>query len=605
MTRNELNQFLAAVRKTTFTDYLDPIGEPTLQAFERRLKWAERVIDDPSYTEEASFLLDHKVALREVVQREDDQESNWVEVAEVGEEHGKKAAWRQGSTITPDMIDANDLEPTPMPAPPRASSAPTKLPPAAKNPPAKATPTKTPPAAKGTAKASNPGEVVEPTRTEPFAPSRVSTPKRSQGAQDPGTGTMIPEDEDDPWDEEATGIMQLEDVTPTPPDRVSRPDVQPSATKLKPSLTPTPSKVPAKPPPAAKAPPVAKTPSAASSKPAPPRQVPPVAKKPSPTPAPAQKVERAPTPPPVDMSSRTVSPSLPPSDSRLNTGATPGTEAPSPLKPVARDIMKPRTAAAAPIPSPPPPQVEHGGTRGAGIAIAGGVAVVLALLGVGSWAIGLVGGSKAPEVAVVAPAEPPPAEVAPTPTEAAAPPLDVPPTPVEVPAVAAVEAPKPEVVKVEPPKPESVKVDPKDAKTKDAAAKEAAAKEAAAKAAKAKADEAAKAEAAAKAAEAAKTATAPAVPPPSLKGLWTGKIDGKPLYLTIQRVDGSSVVASAEASQGDTFVTVPLTGSWDESGLNLSLSGGGASFSGSFKDGRFAGSATLPGGGPVGWSARK
>ncbi|MBA2320568.1 MAG: hypothetical protein H0V89_05370, partial [Deltaproteobacteria bacterium] len=47
-------------------DYLDPIGESPLDALERRLKWAERSVEDPALAEEARFLLDHAEDLREI-----------------------------------------------------------------------------------------------------------------------------------------------------------------------------------------------------------------------------------------------------------------------------------------------------------------------------------------------------------------------------------------------------------------------------------------------------------------------------------------------------------------------------------------------------------
>jgi hypothetical protein len=62
-----LGSFLASVRKTSFIDYLDPLGEEAAEALERRLQWAQRSLDDPAYADEARFLLEHAAALRAVV----------------------------------------------------------------------------------------------------------------------------------------------------------------------------------------------------------------------------------------------------------------------------------------------------------------------------------------------------------------------------------------------------------------------------------------------------------------------------------------------------------------------------------------------------------
>lgn len=95
MNRDDLARFLASQRKKRFIDYLDPIGETAPKAFERRLRWAERSQDDPAKAEEARFLLDNIMPLREVIRDEMEAESgDWVTGVEAGAGTG---GWR-GST---------------------------------------------------------------------------------------------------------------------------------------------------------------------------------------------------------------------------------------------------------------------------------------------------------------------------------------------------------------------------------------------------------------------------------------------------------------------------------------------------------------------------
>lgn len=86
MDTEELNRFLALVRKTRFVDYLDPIGITHEEALERRLKWAARSKDDPSHAEEARFLLEHKRALRDLVHEEGTVDEDWVHAVDAGNE---------------------------------------------------------------------------------------------------------------------------------------------------------------------------------------------------------------------------------------------------------------------------------------------------------------------------------------------------------------------------------------------------------------------------------------------------------------------------------------------------------------------------------------
>ncbi|MEN0068274.1 MAG: hypothetical protein AAGA48_39500 [Myxococcota bacterium] len=85
MTEQELDAFLAKVRRARLVDYLDPLGETAQNAFERRLSWARVTQHDPAYADEARFLLDHTEALRDVL-REELVQDDWVEDASAGSE---------------------------------------------------------------------------------------------------------------------------------------------------------------------------------------------------------------------------------------------------------------------------------------------------------------------------------------------------------------------------------------------------------------------------------------------------------------------------------------------------------------------------------------
>ena len=88
MDKADLNRFLAGVRKTRFIDYLDPIGESAGQAFDRRLKWAERSKDDPQHADEAAFLVENRDDLRALVKAEEaaGQGDDWdVEYGDVSD----------------------------------------------------------------------------------------------------------------------------------------------------------------------------------------------------------------------------------------------------------------------------------------------------------------------------------------------------------------------------------------------------------------------------------------------------------------------------------------------------------------------------------------
>ena len=80
MEPHELARFLGMVRRKSFVDYLDPIGETALLALERRLRWSEISQRDPAHVDEAAFLLRHAVSLRDLVRTMPEaEEDDWTE----------------------------------------------------------------------------------------------------------------------------------------------------------------------------------------------------------------------------------------------------------------------------------------------------------------------------------------------------------------------------------------------------------------------------------------------------------------------------------------------------------------------------------------------
>jgi hypothetical protein len=88
MQEEALQQFLSSVRCDRFIDYLDPIGETADEALARRVRWARMTRNDPAHADEAMFLLQHERDLKQVVTRELDAESTWVEGVSAGQEFG-------------------------------------------------------------------------------------------------------------------------------------------------------------------------------------------------------------------------------------------------------------------------------------------------------------------------------------------------------------------------------------------------------------------------------------------------------------------------------------------------------------------------------------
>ena len=200
MTDEELEAFLASVRRTRFIDYLDPLGETAQAAFDRRLSWARVSQHDPAYADEASFLLENEPALRRVLTEELDSD-DWVEVADSGFNYGRgggPSGWVKEDGASNEVFSAVEItDEQPLPD----FSAPT----------APATPTR---------------------EVSPDAATPRPYPRR------PGlrSATIVPGDDDDDrqWDGDPTrtGIMQMEDITepPTTPRTSKPPEAAPQDT---------------------------------------------------------------------------------------------------------------------------------------------------------------------------------------------------------------------------------------------------------------------------------------------------------------------------------------------------------------------------------------
>jgi hypothetical protein len=99
-----------------------------------------------------------------------------------------------------------------------------------------------------------------------------------------------------------------------------------------------------------------------------------------------------------------------------------------------------------------------------------------------------------------------------------------------------------------------------------------------------------------------------AAPKPSLPGLWVGKLDGRPFYLTVSSVDGSTVRATAELQNPDGFVRLDLRGVWSEDTGRVEFVDPyeGGVFSAALTADGLAGSATVqPGEAPVRWATTR
>jgi hypothetical protein len=585
MQREDLNRFLASVRKTRFIDYLDPIGETAMQAFERRLRWAERSQEDAAHTDEATFLLENADDLRAVVRKEmeQEQEDDWVDAVDAGSENvriskPKGGAMRESidekpATISASKADTDDDddaggEPTPLPGvrtfgPPGKGAggggAPQRPVPRA--------------AQKSEAPAGQRGLIPPKAPSKPPVATRKATP------------TLLPEEPaegQDPWDLEQTGIMRMEDVTPTPPQ-------------------------------------------ARSSLP-----------KPTPRAAPSQKIVEKPSAPrSPDVGRRgTIEADVgwddsakgapdnapaPTSPGAARRSATPNPPEPPPL-------AGGKGATPAPVPAGGAPAIMQRRARGEEEAAAGGSApaparrrsrapmALLGLLVAGASVAGVIfllpmlqaGGSPAADSDAVAVADSDAAdsdavaeledsdaadsdavaEVEEDSDAGEAAPLDgagavvgagdppkADPPKTDPPKTVKQDPPKtdpPKTVKQDPPKTDPPKTDPPKTVKQDPP-----------KADPPKSDP-------------------PKTDPPAepvtiaIKGLWTGKIDGRALFLTITKETGNIVEGTAELQTAEGFMNIALAGTWDSQGQSLSMTGpDGAVFKASGKDGRLVGNATV------------
>lgn len=246
MNPEELNRFLASVRKTRFVDYLDPMGETAHEAFERRLKWAARTRNDPAHAEEAEFLLRHATELRKhLTQEQLESDEDWVESTSAGSEWGNQSfGWapsggaqrpgRAGQRSTPagaaQKTGRAAQRSTPAGAAQRPGRAPQRSTPAparrTTSDPAQARVARSRDASVGQTKTPQPsgrqpqasGRSPEAAGRQPQAPGRSPQPSGRQ-PQAPGRQRTSRAAAESPTATPATprtGIMRLEDLTDPP-----------------------------------------------------------------------------------------------------------------------------------------------------------------------------------------------------------------------------------------------------------------------------------------------------------------------------------------------------------------------------------------------------
>ncbi len=187
MDTEPIQEFLTKVRKSRFIDYLDPIGETALVAFERRLRWAHRSKADINVGEEAQFLLTHEKQLRRLIQEEirEDEEHDWG-IASDGPVRGDWSAGPGETAVlvpTAPFADTGDEEAPPVPAAFR----------------------KTP----------------MPANQRQHAPAPVVAKRKARSTPAPVIARKTREEEEEPSDLQRTGIIRFEDLTPMSTQRVS------------------------------------------------------------------------------------------------------------------------------------------------------------------------------------------------------------------------------------------------------------------------------------------------------------------------------------------------------------------------------------------------
>ncbi len=608
MEPHELARFLAMVRRKSFVDYLDPIGETALQALERRLRWADLSKRDPAYVDEAAFLMRHAASLRDLVRTMPEaEEDDWAEDDASAYSANTKSKWNVSFDEDPSDERPPDEVPTGImqiddvtdpPAPIRRDISPSLRTPApvARKPGARVfeDPWSIPPpdAAEdsGTAPSAEPRthagaaprsrgssfpmlNVFEPTGTGTSA----SAPRAESWSDDDFGKTIVPDDMDGPF---VTDMLDGQTIVPDELEELEEIEIDVSSTIPVIGRSADPPRAPSRPPADA----YGRVAGASTS--SSPRQVGVVpgrsssASNASKTPV---SLARAPV-----QSSRPPGP--PPLKRALAEKATPAHIAPQakPPSPASSSAAVPRRSASSLEPGPISPPVR----RRAGPAPAiGGVLALLLLLGGGWYALEALdhdepigeaeaivsGGARTvpsapvpvetPVAVAPAPVAPAPGAVAPVPVAVAA----VAPAPAPAPVVAAPNpvapepTPAPVLVVAPPPKPVPAPV-------------VAAPKPAPAPPPK-------------PAAEPVIAAAAPA-----LTGAWSGYLaSGDSVSLSVASVEGSKLSGTVSVPVGGAPATIPVAGTFDAASSGLRFSGGDFAFSGTLAGTTARGTCTVSG----------
>ncbi|MBN2800294.1 MAG: hypothetical protein JXX28_14230 [Deltaproteobacteria bacterium] len=103
-----MKYFLRLVRRESFIDYLDPLGETVEEAFARRLLWADAHRDDPACMDEAQFLLVHTEALGGIIGQKQTKETEFRASGRLLEE---TPAAPQLPTFDPEDVPPSHEEP--------------------------------------------------------------------------------------------------------------------------------------------------------------------------------------------------------------------------------------------------------------------------------------------------------------------------------------------------------------------------------------------------------------------------------------------------------------------------------------------------------------
>jgi hypothetical protein len=92
-----------------------------------------------------------------------------------------------------------------------------------------------------------------------------------------------------------------------------------------------------------------------------------------------------------------------------------------------------------------------------------------------------------------------------------------------------------------------------------------------------------------------------------MTGLWVGKVDDRELYLTVDKVSGTELQASANLRNPEGWAQLVLVGTWNEkSGTFRLAADDGTTLNGTLDGGRMSGTAVLTGGSaPMPWSVSR